>query len=36
MNNQTKEQQIDNEDDYIIPPHLFEEEKLFILLNLSF
>ena len=26
--NKTKEQQIDNEDDYIIPPYLFEEEKL--------
>ena len=26
-NNKSKEQQIDNEDDYIIPPYLFEEEK---------
>ena len=32
----TKEQQIDNEDDYIIPPYLFEEEKPFILLKLPF
>ena len=30
----SKEQQIDNEDDYIIPPYLFEEEKPFILLKL--
>ena len=27
-NNKAKEQQIDNEDDYIIPLYLFEEEKL--------
>ena len=32
-NNKTKEQQIDNEDDYIIPPYLFEEEKPFILIK---
>ena len=36
INNETKEQQIDNEDDYIIPLHLFEVEKLFILLKLPF
>ena len=35
-NNQTKEQQIDSEDDCIIPPNLFEEEKPFILLKLPF
>ena len=35
-NNKTKEQQIDNEDGYIIPPYLFEEEKPFILLKLPF
>ena len=34
--NKTKEQQIDNEDHYIIPPYLFEEEKPFILLKLPF
>ena len=34
--NKAKEQQIDNEDDYIIPPYLFEEEKPFILLKLPF
>ena len=35
-NNKSKEQQIDNEDDYIIPPYLFEEEKPLILLKLPF
>ena len=35
-NNKTKEQQIDNEDDYIIPPYLFEDERLFVLLNYHF
>ena len=35
-NNKTKEQQIDNEDDYFIPPYLFEEEKPLILLKLPF
>ena len=35
-NNKNKEQQIDNEDDYIIPPYLFEEEKPLILLKLPF
>ena len=35
-NNKTKEQQIYNEDDYIIPPYLFEEEKPFVLLKLPF
>ena len=35
-NNKTKEQQIDNEDDYIIPPYLFEKEKPFVLLKLPF
>ena len=32
----TKEQQIDNEDDYIIPPYLFVDEKTLVLLKLSF
>ena len=32
-NNKTKEEQIDNEDDYIIPPDLPEEEKPFISLK---
>ena len=35
-NNKTKKQKIDNEDGYIIPPHLFEEEKLFVLLKFPF
>ena len=35
-NNKTKEEQIDNEDDYIIPPYLAEEEKPFISLKLPF
>ena len=35
-NNETKELQIDNEDDYIISPYLFEEEKPFVLLKLPF
>ena len=35
-NNKSKEQQVDNEDDYIIPSYLFEEEKLFVLLKLPF
>ena len=35
-NNKTKEQQIDNENDYIIPPYLFEQEKLFVLLKWPF
>ena len=29
----TKEQQIDNEDDYIIPPYLFVDEKTLVLLK---
>ena len=35
-NNKTKEQQLDNDDDYTIPPCLFEEENPFILLKLPF
>ena len=35
-NNKTKKQLIDNEDDYIIPLYLFEEEKLFVLQELPF
>ena len=35
-NNKTKEQKIDNDDDYNILPYLFEDEKLFILLKLLF
>ena len=35
-NNKTKEQEIDNEDECIIPLNLFEEEKPFILLQLPF
>ena len=35
-NDKTKGQQVDNEDEYIIPIYLFEEEKLFILLKLPF
>ena len=35
-NNKTKEQQIDNEDDYIMPSYLFKEEKPFVLLKLPF
>ena len=35
-NNKTKEQQIDNENKYIIPPYLFAEEKPFVLLKLPF
>ena len=35
-NNKTKEQKLDNEYDYIIPPYSFEEEKLFVLLKLPF
>lgn len=34
--NKTKEQQIDNDEDYIIWPYSFEDEKLFILLKLTF
>ena len=34
--NKSKEQQMDNEDDYFIPPYLFEEENPFILLKLPF
>ena len=29
-NNKTREQQMDNEDDYTIPLYFFEEEKLFV------
>ena len=36
QNNKTKEQQIDIQDDYIIPPYLFEDKKLFVLLKLPF
>ena len=35
-NNKAKEQQMDNEDTYIIPQDLFEHEKLFALLQLQF
>ena len=35
-NNKTKEQQIDNDDDYVIPLYLVEVGKPFILLKLSF
>ena len=35
-NDKTKEQQIDNEDDYIIPPYLLEDEKTIVLLQLPF
>ena len=34
-NNKTKEQQVD-EDEYIIPPYLFEGDKPFVLLKLPF
>ena len=36
QNNKIKEQQINNEDNYIIPPYLFEDKKLFVLLKLPF
>ena len=35
-NNKIKEQKIDNDEDYIIPPYLFEHKKPFILLKLLF
>ena len=35
-NDKTKEQQIDNEDDYIIPSYLLEDEKTIVLLKLPF
>ena len=35
-NNKTKEQQIDNDNDNILPPHFFEDEKPFVLLKLPF
>ena len=35
-NNKIKEQKIDNDEDYIIPPYLFEHKKAFILLKLLF
>ena len=35
-NNKTKEEQIDNEGDYIIPSCLSERQKSFILLKLTF
>ena len=35
-NNKIKEQKIDNDEDYIISPYLFEDKKPFILLKLLF
>ena len=35
-NKKITEQKIDNDEDYIIPPYLFEHKKPFILLKLSF
>ena len=35
-NNKTKKQQIDNTEDHIIPPYLFEDEKPFVLLKVPF
>ena len=34
-NNKTQGQQMDHKDDYIIPPYLSEEKKLFVLLIIT-